>query len=461
MPKIMQGGYYNKELKEAFLVQYNKKSYETYFNKTSFAEIELGKDLSEFELTEFEIMFSQWGIVGISQTRTFFDDYIKYVKKDFSLSPLDKGNICKKFKTLKNWENQFKKKVNFLSKNELLDIENSDIDRQYAVIFRLIFEGLTPQEILSLTIDDVESNCIKINKNRELIIDELCYKLIVDAYNQEYYKSTHFKAKHYSKEGRKIIKKGDREKHSEQTAFLNYRVTETLKSLGLKKITISDIKRSGMLFKEKDWFENNPNKERLSTAELNIISSKFGYSDKTNNSRYLDVLTRENVNLIYRKEENTKNIDKNFYQFPFWKIQEENGELGEKIVKREMEKMGFNIFYQIASVGYDFIAKLKNDIRKIEVKTITNKKGRIYMSINEIKTAFEIDDYRLYILLLTDKDKAEGQCFEIINPMNFFGIKEHRINQLLAENDLNIPVRINSIEIRLNEPILGNINKIF
>lgn len=458
--------YYNKHLKIEFINWYeaNKTGHiRKIFEKTFAYEKLLLKDLSEFNIDEIEAMMSTLNVVGVAQSRIPINEYIRYVKlknNEPAISPLDEDLIKERCGSYTEWESQFKPVPKYITLERLHEIEDSDINRQDAVVFRLFFEGLRLEEMEKLSLDDIDG-CIITLPDRQIKVSDRCIKLIMDAYKEEKHISLDKNRLplDYASSDKYILKRVHYTFYNNSTAFIIDRITKIRKYLKLENITSTTIARSGMIYKAKDIFLSGHENEYLPCSELNTIANYFGY---TSWSWLRCILTRTTILSLYGDAQEKKTIsdketgDSN--QFPFWRIQEYYGEQGEIFVKQKLKSKKYKVSHQPAIAGYDFLAIKGDETLRIEVKTVTSFNGNIYLSINELITAFETDGYLLYIVVLKDADKLIADCYEIENPTYFFGFKEDKIREQFGNNEC---AGMHSIYVKLNKDIFSSFKKVF
>ncbi len=460
----------------------SKKGYAFFFEQAADLERYLGKDLSEFTLEQIEILLSLNRVKGVPQRRNVIKHYIDFVKGQNGESsyenPANKEFIKKKYelKTLNDWEEQFRLNDKYLSFDDINNIVAMcrEINPQDALIIKLLFEGLDLDEIGQLEIDNIKGNMININ-GRNIMIDDDCLKLMDEAYKSTEYitydpspNPRRNSQPFLPSEGR-IIKKVDgntKEDEKYPYGYISNRLGRIKNYFTIKeKFTKNGIRHAGVIYKAKQFFESYPAiREHLRMEDCDKVAHEFGTSTSI---WVLNLCKLENVEATYpnflekhgsgfsSNNEKPDKTERNFHKF--WRVQEEYGEAGERIVRRELEKEGFKVKKKSHVTGYDFLAERDDESNQIEVKTTTSLSGTIFMSINELDVAYrEGEQYFLYIVHLTDKVNEVGSIYTIEDPISAMKIDMDKIYQELNNvKEFGISVMTHNIAIKLNPEFVG------
>ncbi len=470
--------------KELFFEQnISKKGYAKLFEQAAELERCLGKDISEFTLEQIELLLSLNRAKGVAQKRNVIEHYINFVKfqnnDSSNENPASKKYIIKKYnlRVIKDWEEQFKRHDKYLTYNDINNIIDlcRELNPQDALIIKLLFEGMDLHEIGHLKISDISGNLINAN-GRDIKADSECLKLIHEAYESTEYityepsLTPRRNGQPFHPAGGKIIKKVDmniKEDEKYPYGYISTRLTNIKKYFSIKeKFTKNGIRHAGVIYKAKQLYESYPSKrEYLRMDDCNRLAKEYG----TSSSIWVFYLTKlENVETTYPSLMNNKsgdrnalipnkshNTENNFYKF--WRIQEEYGEAGERIVRKELEHEGYIVNQRSPVFGYDFWAERDGESLQIEVKTTTSIKGTIYMSINELEVAYrEGEQYFLYIVHLTDKKNEIGSIYTIKDPINSMQIDMNKVYQQLSNEQIfGILIVTHNIAIKLNPEFIG------
>jgi hypothetical protein len=310
---------YNAVIKEKFISKYPPQSqtpYRNAFEKCRDFENQQGRDIYDFHLYEFELLFKQIENPYLSRLRTIGRIYTAYINWAITEGLLKHSkNPLAEVKT--SWFEQFVRKAKlFYTDVEILYIENLCKNKQDAVIIRLVFEGVLGQaaaEIRNLKITDVKpQNGMLLTdedgSTREIDVSPRCIQLVEQAFHEKrYYKSNGEmkptdNVRDYTDllENEFVIRSSNTGKDKNIGAvdkFVLYRRISTIeKQLGLENFNIKNISRSGMLA-----FAVHLMKEHYKTSELNLgilmdISERF----KVNSYNSLrSFITNENVRKLY------------------------------------------------------------------------------------------------------------------------------------------------------------------
>jgi site-specific recombinase XerD len=195
---------YNEVIKNEFLDTFGDKTAETYkrvFYRSGSLEEKLGKDLSEFNISEIERVMQELNPLTISASRSNFSTI-----KSFLTWSIENGHRSNNINPLtlvpKDWFKQFvdKNVMIYISKHELdqLTDENHGCkNAQDGVLFQLLFEGVDVHSICHLLKKDVDydNNILTLRDKDGKVIRENyevsrdCIALIRKATEEkEYYK---------------------------------------------------------------------------------------------------------------------------------------------------------------------------------------------------------------------------------------------------------------------------------
>ncbi|QNU68083.1 hypothetical protein EHE19_006490 [Ruminiclostridium herbifermentans] len=395
--------FYNSVDKISFMNE-NSTDFRAIFKAVSRFEYNYGKDLSDFSIEEIGGFMKAYepSTPGAAATvRNCLKNYINYIHakqgKNKEENPLNK--LKEIFNTERNWSDQFVAESQILiSHNKLIEIENKLENKQDAIIFRLLFEGIQIAEMVHLTKESISGNTINIENNRLVQVSDRCIEIINEALIEEEYKPLEKSLGSskgiwgYLKENKEyLIRKTDRvSTENERTSymFIRSRITDSLIRLKIKGMTSKNIMHSGMIYKSLPLFRD-VNKPRLTQNEYSDLAKKFGYYTI---GALPYIVNIENAKKLYGNELNidskeilrnsvkTGNDDTEKEMFPWWKFKEENGEYGELIVKNYLlNKYGKkNVRKMVDSAGFDFEVKTENIKNCIEVKTIGKYSIYIY-----------------------------------------------------------------------------------
>ena len=444
--------------------------YRSIFETTYDLEIDLDKDLSDFSLEQFEYAMtlinpnSEGYAAGV---RVCFQNYIDFVKINTDyINPIK--TITEFYKTKKEWSNQFVPSAStFLSDSKILEIENLCLNKQDAVIFRLLFIGLNKEEVGYLMFSNVKKEYIELN-NRQIKIDERDYNLIIDAYTQPVYKQYNPAMQKKARPPlpfldidkdyvvKRTTKRNTIDFARNSPQFIADRIKNVAILLRLGDISATDISQSGLLYASKDYFKNTE-RERLSGSDYMKLGYIFGL---TTMGILSSICTLSNIQKVYGDISSYNAKKPKFIigeENRFWEYKEINGDKGEKFVRHQLGiRYKDSEYGKVSAInGYDFYVENDEFVKKhIEVKTIMSTNGRIILSRNELEKArIHDDDYYIFIVLLSE-DLDKSTCYEVRNPIKFFGINCDDIPQNFCDNIFDLQMCSYSFEIRLNDYFL-------
>lgn len=187
---------YNEELKRRFVEENysnlgTRERYLKVFKRTFEFEDKLQKDIYNFNLEEIKDVLNSLSSVShatVGSTKSILSKYINWAIREGLVNSvinvvdqyIDKDELSKMVSKLAQ-EFRFLK-----NKDELYSLINACENAQDAAIFVMSFYGLKAEDMVNLTIDDIEGNTIKVG-SRKIELDERFMQVIHETYNQTIY----------------------------------------------------------------------------------------------------------------------------------------------------------------------------------------------------------------------------------------------------------------------------------
>ena len=200
--KIKEKPMYNKELKERFItLKYAKstqKMVSYLFQKTNSMEVQLNKDVYQFNNDEVAMLMNQLELGSTNSARSQSSYLKKYVAFCIQHGYLEtKINLFDKYNSqnMDRYVNQIAKRKRFIKDEEELNkILNICKNPQDKVIIALLFEGVSGvhfEELVNLKKTDVEGNLLILTRDdgteRILEVKDNTIKIIKDALDIDIY----------------------------------------------------------------------------------------------------------------------------------------------------------------------------------------------------------------------------------------------------------------------------------
>lgn len=371
-----------------------------------------------------------------------------------------------------------KSEYNFYTKKQIRDIEENEcLNYQDKVMIRLIFEGLSLNEIRNLDRDsiDYENKTLLTNSKKFGVrirdVSERTLELIKGALKETNYKRYHPTDTNLKNNSSKLVKnnfiirpaksgkyKNDEHPISEIACYHRLEAMDEYSNINVNK---KSIKKSGILYYVYNLMKNaNVLKEDSYYSEM----AWKHFNEYKGTSSYKKYVKKEIIENVYndnlRVVENvpTKNTTE------WWKYLQEKGEHGELLVLKYLEKKyGKSKIEKVKDYyGYDIKHKLsenKKDFWKIEVKTILSKETSFNLTQTELFTIFDAPtNHHIHLVFL---DKGNDNCADvkiIKSPVKFLGLNKDMLGVDIS-NKNGISIKQDGLRIILDDELLSQLDK--
>jgi integrase len=456
---------YSEDIKNEFINTRNvssdsRKRYESNLRTIGEFEYLWEKDLYNFSIDEIQLFLSQKGgtSAAINSWGSLIATYLKWAKgkgySDVNEQLLERMN--------KEFYDSFATPFFFTDKDIEDLVKNHCNNLEDKIIILLLFEGLSTEEICLLKYSDIQSR----NFSEQLI------ELINKFKDETEFESTHGTRQYLSNQQGYIIKKVNTNPNEEENSTegkiytsLN-RIVKGSRNKLKGKLTPKTLNRSGILYYAMLLYKEEG---KLGNEQYDKIFKRFNIKKVLNSGilttpyfkyRTQYMINEDTIKLYYFNI----NLEENQIQSnPLWKIKEQNGLAGEKVVWRYLEKEHpkCHLYKPADKEGYDIevykngrLKKEKETIKRVEVKTVQKNGRTIYLTSNELEKAKGYgDEYYIYLVNnLIDK----YEIYIIQNPINTFNINLDKIES--EEKSSFCSINVSSIKLKLNDEFF-EINK--
>lgn len=317
--------HYNPEDKKEFLSLYDKietsESYGYILEKIASLEEFYSRDLYDFNMDQIEEAMYLLKPSSLAVSRMNGAVLAAYISWAIDTNKIISNmNPIKNKVNAKDWYRKFidPSRKNYISLEELEDIESSLINSQDKVVPRLLFEGVGGvfvSEVLNLKEKDVkeEKNKLRLNDDRKgeryITVSKDCIKLINSALKAKDYekKNGDSGAKNPTLElvnndyviktaGTNAIGSGRADKHT-----IYRRVAMISKALGVPYFTTKSIQRSGMIYMAYNLMKTQ-GKSNIDRSIIIEVAQHFGVTkvaDSYNFSLLEEYINLENIKELY------------------------------------------------------------------------------------------------------------------------------------------------------------------
>lgn len=315
--------FYNRELKEKFLEQYNEETARTYaysLARSRFEEELFGKDLYNFNLEQISKIlpkFKACNLNGVKKHALIIDLYMTWAAEN--------GYRNSNISVLKGMDNEFYErfvmnKKMFINEDELKEYEDTLVNYQDKLTLRLPYEGLTGYKMslmrnLNIKCFTDKPNVIRSKDDRkgerEIEVSDRCIEFIKKGIAEDIYFAKNGESEGYIKELPltrndyviRINAKKNKENSEIDTHNLHRRLKAIKEGIDLPAITFKSLERSGMIAFAKDLFVE---RGKLGKEEFNIIGDRYNLSklhaggkEYHNTTMMKTYINRENILELY------------------------------------------------------------------------------------------------------------------------------------------------------------------
>ena len=463
--------------------------------KLSKYEGSIHKDLCEFDFDTFKhfVIDALESIsVGVMNSYvTHFKNYLddckqqKHESVTFSRQEIDR-NVKNVSKWLKNLDpKEIIEADTLIHFNDLNTMEDSgEFYYQHLALCWLAFVGLSLEQIVNIRSDDIYSwkNYIR----KDIVSDEIINridKILIKANNEKVIKYEGNKGiRHYVNLSYLIrTPKSDNGDNPSSTAKLFNWFRKLDKVLGKKKLSFKQLQSSGQLYFGsellKKYMQNiicvNDSVEFVINPIRDEYQLKYNLNSLTKLNRLLkrDILNDYyqvvfptglkkafNRNQIIKLNKNRCPNHRNPDKKTKYDKQNEQGARGERIVVSYLQSiMNYTEAYLVPDgKGYDIYAENKEEIRRIEVKTMTHKNCWVNLTINEFEKAIDYDkEYWVYILVLNELSGKSAELFMYKDFLSLLNLKDKYNTLFDTEKDDNTGIswKHSDFQFKLNDSI--------
>jgi len=253
--------------------------------------MQLGKDVSKFTPDELDALVASHKSPSLITVRVVVSVYNKYIVWLMTQGMVE-SNPLDHLMPLENWPHKHVVPSIWITDADLDHITDFCENAQDAVIFQLLFEGVSGkamQEIINLTIDDVdfENRILTLREGsrvRSLDVSEKLIKLIQNAHAEHVYyvrnkqSSTSNLLTYNLIPSRHVVKScriGAAVDPKITKKSIWTRVNTICELIGLKNITTKNIIQSGMLFAAKELCEQSG---ILTNDMYKVVAKRFSHN---------------------------------------------------------------------------------------------------------------------------------------------------------------------------------------